>query len=314
MVACEGRIPLVGEAFNRDTAQPPPAPRAPTPRAAGAVVAIVDGQTVPWSALRPLLTEAAGGQILSEWVVDSKLSAALRGAGLQITAADVAKERQLMLSQLAPDADQSVRLLQRLRETRGLGPVRFARLLERNAGLRKLAAPKVQVTPAMVQAAWQQAYGEKSVVRMILVDSLVEAQAVIRRVNAGESFVDLAMQLSKDESRRQGGLLPAISAQDATFPQSIRDVSARLGVGQVSNAIQLDRGFAILRGERKISAAGLPLAQVEDALGRQVRLRQERNLMQQQVRVFLQEADVSILDGEMARIWKQQRGRILQPN
>jgi foldase protein PrsA len=300
-------------------AKPAPAAEAPpvagpaTDASAMGVMALIDGKPVRWSELRPLLVEAAGADVLGEWLLDRRLEATLRDKSMTVTEADVDAERQLMIRQFSDDPNEGVRLLNRLRDQRGLGPRRFPALLRRNASLRKLVADQVQVSDAMVAAAYEQRYGPKTVARMILVATLPEAAAVIHRLKAGESFTDLAINVSKDSSRDQGGLLPAISSEDASYPEAIRKTAARLAPGEVSDPVTLEQGFAILKCERKIEGEKTPLEKVAGELRQQVRLRAERSLMQRQARVLIEEGDATVLDNELDREWKQRRSQIVKP-
>lgn len=276
------------------------------------IVAVVNGDAIPWSALRRRLVEAAGGDVLASWVLDRRITQALRQRGLRVEQRDVAAEKSLMLSQLSDDEDEATRLLERIREQRGLGPDRFEALLARNAGLRKLIAGQVTVSDSMVEQAYERQYGQKTVVRMILVPSLREASELIREVEEGASFIDLAVERSHDSSRRQGGLLPPVSAQDPTYPKALRETAVRLEVGQVSQPVALESGFAILKCERKIESEDVKLEEVEQELRRQVRLRAERAAMQRKARELLDEAEVTVLDAELNEAWQRQRDALLR--
>src|SRR5262249_2932600 len=120
--------------------------------------AIVNGQPVSWDELRPVLDEAAGGQALQEAALDRLLPQELKSRGLSITEQDVAAERRLLLESIVRDAkaspDDAERLMETVRRTRGLGELRFRRLLERNAQMRKIVAPTVAITEAEVGQAF----------------------------------------------------------------------------------------------------------------------------------------------------------------
>ncbi|MBI1371189.1 MAG: hypothetical protein GC159_00275 [Phycisphaera sp.] len=279
----------------------------------GGAAALVDGRTLSWAELRPLIVEASGGTVLGEWALDQRIARELKQRRLAVSEADVKREEALLREQLSDDPDQAVRLLDRLRDTRGLGPRRYDALLRRNAGLRRLVADEVKVTPAMVQALYEQRYGEKAVCRLIMVPNLSEATKVIKRLEQGASFIDLAIEVSTDSSRNQGGLLPAISPLDATFPKEIRDTTAKLQVGEVSPPIALEGGFAILKCERKIAQEPVPFDSVSNALTVQARLEVERTLMSRQARTLLQNLDVTVLDADLDRAWKQRKDRLLEP-
>src|SRR5204863_79115 len=77
-----------------------------------------------------------------EVALDRLLDAELSARRLSVTEEDVAAERRVLLEAFVRDAGASAadaeRLLERLRRARGLGGVRFAGLLERDARRRRV--------------------------------------------------------------------------------------------------------------------------------------------------------------------------------
>jgi foldase protein PrsA len=300
------------ELLNADAASAPQ-PSAPDEAAAPLTVAIVTGRPVSWNVLRPMLIEASGGMILSEYILDSQIVAELQSRRLAVSERDVEREKSILLNQLSSDPDQAVRLLEELRDRRGLGPRRFELFLRRYASLRKLVADEVQVTDAMLRQAHEERYAPQSVCRLIVVETLAEAGAVRQRLDAGESFTDLAIELSRDRSRNQGGLLPPISPHDPTFPTAISAAASRLTLHEVSDPIALDNGFAILRCENKITPEPVALEQVADELRQEVRLNVERNLMARKARSLLDSADVAVLHAELNEEFKRTMRQAAEP-
>lgn len=288
-------------------------PAAAMPPAASGTIALVDGQPISTAALQPLLIEAAGAQVLNEVILDRRLERALDQRDVKLTENDIEQEKQMLLGELADDRDRAVRLLDELRRQRGLGPRRFELMLRRNAGLRKLIEPQTQVTESMVRQAFERRYGRKKVARLIVVPTLTEAGAVLRRLEGGASFSDLAVEVSKDISRSQGGLLSPISPHDDTYPKAIREAVEALQPGQISPPVALEDGFAILRVERTIEPEAVSFDAVADELRRDVRLRLQRALMEREARVLLQEADVTVLDNALNEAWRQRQAELVAP-
>lgn len=284
------------------------------PVSGGQVVALVEGQSVTWDMLKPGMIEAAGGQTLSEWILDRKIDAALKFKGLAIGAEDIAREKALLISQVSGDPDIATRLLEQLKEDRGLGAVRFDQLLRRTAGMRKLVASEVNVTEPMIRQIYEERHGPKTEVRMILSPTLPESSKLMTRAQSGESFIDLAIANSKDESRNQGGLLPPISVHDSTFPKALRDSADKLKAGEISNPIALPGGFALLKCERKIPGGAIAYQAIAEQLKTEVRLRQERALMSRQARTLMENVDVTVLDSDLNEAWKRQKRLIKEQN
>lgn len=294
---------------------PPPASTDQAARETGVsdTIALVGGRPMRFSQLRPLLIETSGGDVLSELVLDEQIARELENRKLTVTEADAQRERELMLSQFSADPDHSRRLLEQLRERLGLGPLRFERFLQRNAALRKLVAGEAKVTDAMVRLAYEQRTTPQSVCRMILVPSLREATEVLRRLEAGEPFIDLAIARSQDESRIQGGLLPPIAPYDTSFPSAITATAGKLDPGQTSDPIALDTGFAILKCEKKITPETASYERIAPDLRKGLQLAIERNLMDRQARLLLRQADVTVLDAALDREYKARRKMAVEP-
>lgn len=287
----------------------PAAAAAPASSSPSDAVAVHSGGAITLADLRGPLFEAAGGQVLSEWLLQRLIDRRLaeRGLTAQINDAAVARERADMLATLDPDPDQAQRILDQIRRRRGLGRQRFDSLLRRNAGLRRLVADQVQVTDLAIEQAFQLRHGPRYEARLITAAGFAQAVELVQQARRGAAFADLAAEHSTDVSRLQGGLLGQISAADPTYPLAVRTTLAQLEVGQVSDPVALDDGFAILKLERKIPADAVQLDAVRDELTRQVRRQAEAALMQQLARDLLAEAQVLVLDPTLQRAWEDHR-------
>jgi len=270
----------------------PPAPKAQP-------LAFVNGEPVTVADLRAGLFDIAGREALGELILDRAVAA----RGVTVTNDDVAAERRHMLTMLSPDPDEAARLLTELRLRRGLSDARFTALLRRNAALRKLVADQAAVTPAAIQQAYMLDYGPRYRGRVIVTRTLNRA-AELRVLAMDQPFAELALKHSTDPSSTVGGLLPPISPEDDAYPKAIRDTLARLSVGQVSEPVSVEGGFAILKLEEQSPASDVPLERVRDELAARVRLRAERLLMDQLARELIGQASVVVLDGDLNRVWK----------
>lgn len=279
-------------------------------------LAYLDGRPITVNDLLPDLLETAGGQALVDLLIDRAVRERLAERQLTIAAAEIESEKALLLESLSSDANQAQRLLDELRESRGLGEVRFAKLLERNASLRRLVADQVQVTEAAIRQAYRLGYGEKNEARLITVASLSQAAELVRRAREEKDvagFVDLAIAFSTDSSRAQGGLLPPVSLEDATFPQAIRQALSTMQVGQVSDPVAIENGFAVLRLERKIAAPSVGYDDVKPMLTRSVRVQLQRMAMQRLAREILQQSSPAVTDAALDRSFLWQKRAIVGP-
>ena len=86
-------------------------------------------------------------------------------------------------------------------------------------------------------------------IRQIQVNSFEEAQAIILKINEGESFENLVVSNSINQNKVDGGLMPwrKINAMPSIFADAIRNQS----LGFVSEPIKTGSGFHILKLEEK---------------------------------------------------------------
>jgi hypothetical protein len=287
------------------------------PEAVGTLVdarpaALVNGRTILWGDLRPLLSELGGATALQEAILDRRLDVLAADAELAITPDDVAAERKRLIESLDEDPNTAARLLETVRSRQGLGEVRFARLMQRNAILRALVRDQVNLTPAAVERMYQLTHGPARQVRLITVPNLPQARNVIERIEAGEPFVEVAVNVSTDTSAARGGLLEPVSREDASYPKALRDAIWSLEEpGALSAPVLMESGYAIVQLVRTIEGADTPLDEVRDDMERLARLRQERLLMDRLARRILDDVSITIFDDSLRWSWRNaQRQRV----
>lgn len=274
---------------------------------------MLDGRPIGWDELRPTLVELSGGEALAEFILDRGLEVRLQQRGMIISEDQIRVERGLFTTAVADDPNEAERLLQLVRRQRKLGELRFSGMLWRNAALRTLVQDQVEVPDALVRKAYNFQFGPRYHVRLILVEALAEASKLKRRVAEGESFIDLAVEHSIDRSRAQGGLLDPIRPSDTSYPQVLRKVLGRMSLGQVSDPILLDRGFAVVKLERLEQAKGTPFEAVEERLRREARLSVEQLHMERTAREIVQEMSghLIVLDSGLSKSWRIRRAEML---
>ena len=177
---------LAAQAAPERPDQRPGAPRSAD--GAAGIVAVWQQQTVTWDRIRPVLAELAGSEALAEVLLDEMLAERAKARGIAPDEAALEHEERTLLEFLDEDAARARRLLDDVRVRQGLGPVRWRALLWRNAVLRALVAPDVQVAESQVVAAHDAAHGPRRRARVIAVPDLRSAQAVNDRLAKGETF------------------------------------------------------------------------------------------------------------------------------
>jgi len=300
-----------GAAIEDDGARDAPAPD-PLRLSRVSPPAILDGDAIEWNALHRAMVEAAGALALEEQVLDRLLEAEARRRGVVVASADLQREElalEASLGDVAALPAERRRLVEEIRRRRGLGTDRYEALLRRTALLRALVRPRVEITPEQLDLAMTIRFGEKRRVRVIAVSTLTEAQAVLTRLDRGEAFQEVAAQWSSDPSAARGGLIEPFSLADPSYPGAFRDAAAELSPGEVSGAIALPSGFAIIRLEEIIPGDDVELSTVRPIVLEDARLEQERVLMTQLARRLLAEANLRILDPTLESAWRRRRAQ-----
>ncbi len=285
-----------------------------------------DGFLVNREDLSALLAEASGGQVLAEVVLGRLLEERARAAGIDVGEAELAREREIVLESIAPEAragvgeDEAERLLRAVRERRGLGPERFEGLIRRQAMLRALVADEVVVGDRQVRLAWELRYGLRAEVRLITTATREAMADAVGRVRAGEGFSVVARSASTDASAVSGGFIDPISGVDSAVPEGVRreamrlverareagvrggSVAGSLGLeDRLSGVIRLETGFGVLLLDGVVEPEGVPLAEAREELERLMVRRQERLLMERLARDLLD--GVRIRPREAALRW-----------
>lgn len=268
--------------------------------------AVLNGAPVSWESMHTALVEAAGGVVLEELVLDRLLEAEADRLGIATDSLDTARELAILQRTLAGiDPGSGPRLLEELRRSRGLGPERFEALLHRTALMRALVAPRVVLTPESLSLAAEIRYGEKRRVRVITVPSLIDAQTVLRQLERGEAFAEIAAKVSTDASAARGGLIEPMSPADPSYPAAFRQAVAALTPGQWSEPVALTGSYAIVTVDEIIPAQNTPDALNSPTIEADARAEQERILMTALARRLLDNASLNILDPSLQDAWRR---------
>ena len=266
-------------------------------------LAKINNQSLSMVDLAPWLIEAAGGQVLNEHILSLQLKDKL-GKTL-ITQDQVQTERELFVRSLHDNPQVAQQVLKQLRQREGLGPKRFADFLFRQAALRHLVQGEVSVNQAAITQAYELKYGPTSVVQIIMVDNPATAVGILNRARKGEEFGQLVEQFSQNPaSKATNGLLDPISPVDPSYPSALHKAIARLDVGQISDVVSLDNGFAIWKLLSKNTRQSVTLDDVKASLAVKVRRDVEQMLMRQMAATLMNQADVVVLDRALNQSWQ----------
>ena len=221
-------------------------------------VAVVNGKPVTRDQLVKPLVEAYGLNLLLQIIQLELAKQDAAKAGVTVSPGDVQHERAVMLKGFFPDAEPGDydQLLGQLLKQQSITAPQWQILLETNAHLRKMAEPLCagKITEDNVKQAFDLQYGGLVRIRDIQVSNIAEAQEVKRRLAANEKFEDVAKALSKDpRTAGLGGDWPAFSAKSTTVSDIIKQQAFLLKVGEVSDTLNTEGVFHIIKVEERIA-------------------------------------------------------------
>lgn len=120
-----------------------------------------------------------------------------------------------------------------------------------------------------------------------------QAEAVLKRARAGEDFAALAKQYSKDGSAQQGGDLNFFG-RGQMVPQFDQAAFA-LKDGEISDIVETQFGFHIIKATERKPERIVPLAEVSDRLTGFLRQKKSQELVQQFVQSLKAKYKVEVL-------------------
>jgi parvulin-like peptidyl-prolyl isomerase len=174
--------------------------------------------------------------------------------------------------------------------------VRFAALLKRNAGLRALVARDVRIDEVGIANAFDMLHGTKRVARLAVLTSLPDAERFIADVQAGRSFIDLAVERSLDDGAARGGLLAPIARRDPSYPEGLRAAIYATKVGDISAPILENGRFFVVTVMEERPSDGTTLESARARCEEVVRRSQERLLMDALARELSELKGVTVFD------------------
>ena len=280
---------------------PPPATRleAPALLAAGRdeAVARLPGLVISREKFLAPLIEGHGLPVLLNVVQLELAKQNAQRMGLVVGEADMAEERKRTLAQAFGELDAKIQqqvddavargdqatadklrqqlkvdheqmldqLLQQQRVTRP----EFELVLQTNAYLRKIAEQQVKEIPEeTVRKMFDAEYGATVRVRHIQSSNAAELEAAKRRIDAGEPFDKVAREVSRNaRTAPLGGELPRFSLAHTGIPDTFKQVAFTLKEGEVSNIVQSDGAYHLVKLEQKFPPRAVKYEGVREQLG-----------------------------------------------
>ena len=135
-----------------------------------------------------------------------------------------------------------------------------------------MAQPQIEISEKMLREEFAWRCGRQVVVRDIEVESLEKAQKILGQLQAGDDFAKLAWRYSIAQTAAAGGLLEPIGLRSKNVPPAIRQAALSLEKeGEVSDVVQVEARFHLLRLEGIIEPKGVKFEDVRDRIEQAVR-------------------------------------------
>lgn len=246
--------------------------------------------------LKPLM-EAHGLNTLLI-VVQLELAKGLaERAGVKVTDADIALERENTLAKLFSENDEKIdadiakaekaknekkveelkkqkdtdraTLLKQFMEQQRITASELDLVLTTNLYLRKIAEPQVanQIKDEDVRQEFAIRYNEQIKARHIQVKRPQDAAEVYRRLKEGQPFEQVARDLSTNlTTAALGGELPPFGRGDTRLPQNFKEVAFGLKDGEYSDPVEADGSYHIIKAEHRIQPRVVKFEDVEKSL------------------------------------------------
>ncbi len=269
------------------------------------IVARVNGQAIRRGEIVSVLLRGRGKRVLEELIVLEAVRQEAAKKNIQDTDALVEAQLNRILEDMAPGKPrrEQLALLDYMLESRGLTRPEFDLIVERQALLRELVNPYVEVTEQMLREEYERQHGRRVEVRQLVVSTIRKIEQVQKQLASGEDFAALVQEASEEEqSLLRGGLLGPISWADENVPEPVRVAALGLQtVGQLSTPFSYrdDTGrqwWCLLQLERVIPADEISFESVRDELAGSIQKRQLRKRMNERERSLRNKALIEIID------------------
>jgi len=259
------------------------------------VIARLNARPITLSQIQQPLIEGYGLNILLNTVQFELAKQQAAREGISLSAEDIQTERDLTLSKMFQDADKADHelLVNQFLEQQRISRPEFELVIQTNAYLRKLVEPKVdqKINEQSLQEAFRQLYGETVQVRHIQLANLQEVMEARRRLAEGQPFEQVARELSRNaRTAGLGGELPPFSRQAGGYPQAFRDAAFALKEGEVSDAVQAEGAYHLIKLERRIPPKAVKFEDVKQSIQAELLDRLVQMGMREQKNELAQEA------------------------
>ncbi|MDP5275728.1 peptidylprolyl isomerase [Chengkuizengella axinellae] len=241
------------------------------------IVATVNGEEISQDKLFDLMVQQLGKEstdaLIQQLIDEALVSQELEKEGLAVTEEDIAngvtKEIEFFKSSFGSDEEVEAYLMQY-----GMSLEDYEKLVEDmipfQLQIEKLFESKVEVTEEDVAAYYEENlayYTEEEQVQAshILVETLEEAEDLLQQINDGADFAELAKTYSTDPGSGANGGDLGFFGRGMMVPE-FDEAAFNLSVGEVSEIVQTDFGYHIIKVTDKKEASKATLEEKQEEI------------------------------------------------
>lgn len=233
-------------------------------------VATVNGKEITKDQLFEEVSKAGGGEAALDTLITKELIfQEADKANVAFTEADIDKEIEEYKTQFgsAENLDQAL-------TANGMTMEQLRENIQMNGLLTKLLEPQVTVTDEDVKKTFEEnkaSFDTPEQVRasVILVGTEAEANEIIKELNAGKDFAELAKSKSLDEyTKANGGDLDFFARGEQE--EAVEEAAFKLAKGEISGAVKTGQGYQVIKVTDRKEAHSATLEEKKDEIKEQL--------------------------------------------
>lgn len=211
-------------------------------------IATVNGVEISKDTLFDELAASGGGEAALDNLINRELvNQEAKKANVQITAADIAKEIETYKESFGSEDAFNQALA-----SSGMTLDEFKERLDMQLKLTKLLEPKINVTDEQVKETFDQykeSFNTPEEVRLsvILVGTEDEAKSIIKELNGGADFAELAKSKSLDTATKDSGGDTGFFGKGENGEEAVEEAAFKLTKDEISTPIKTDDGYKVIK-------------------------------------------------------------------